>query len=176
MATSRSPSGPRPPRKKQAGHPVGTGRSGDPHQPRMPNGDDEVEVGFQACLLGRRVLLYLSQGRSKSRPPPRLTQVPEALHQGRELRPAQLLWSLPRFPSAPTHYLLRHKIPLRKMTSPDCDIQMIPEKTPTTLGVRDTWGIWPPTQKLGCSWPGGQGDWPGEPRHAGEMLSGPAGP
>lgn len=49
---------------------MGTGRSGAPHQPRVSNGDDEVEVGFQACLLGWRVLLYLSQGRSKSRPSP----------------------------------------------------------------------------------------------------------
>lgn len=42
--------------------------SGEPHQPRVPNGDDEVEVGFQARLLGRRVLLYLLQGRGESRP------------------------------------------------------------------------------------------------------------
>lgn len=39
---------------------------GKPHQPRVPDGDDEVKVGFQARLLGWGVLLHLSHSRGHS--------------------------------------------------------------------------------------------------------------
>lgn len=56
-------------RTRGQGHTTKQGNGGVSHQPRVPNGDDEVEVRLQARLLGRGVLLDLSHGRAHSHCP-----------------------------------------------------------------------------------------------------------